>query len=219
MRNPLGLLSCLLFSVATLLPAHAAAQTFSSSAPDTTQALELDFRLGGIWPEDATNSRPSFGGRVGLYLWGGERTGRLSAQGTVDYRSLGDSPAFIEGVTDLLRQTRATFAMGASLGYDVVRTSSLTVEVRGGVMLERRGTSLQVRTRAGSDLGDDVWEPICHFQGFSEECSTDYSTSPTLAVGLRRYFGSFRDYFVGVEYTRVLNNRNILVGSVGVRLD
>lgn len=207
------------FTAAGFAADNAHGQDFSSSAPSDEAALELDFRMGGLWPEPSFGSRPSLGGRAALYLWSGDRMERLSLQFTGDYRSLGhrQTPDY-PGVADPVRLKRTAMALGASLGFDVVRTPQWTIDVRGGVMMLRHRMSVQVNTRPGSSLADEVWEPVCHFAGFSDDCRTDYDAAGTLAIGARRYFGGFGDYFIGVDYTRALNSHNLLVGSFGVRL-
>lgn len=197
--------------------AHAQAPG-SSSMPGDEAALELDFRLGSIWPGEAEQNAPSFGGRMALYLWDGPLAQRLSVQATGDYRGLGSKALPDDGFADPLRATRSIFALGAALGYDVVRTPRFVVDVRGGVMFMREATSIETRVRAGSSLSDDVWETVCHFEGFRADCQSDRDVPATIAIGARRYFGAFGDYYAGVDYTRVLDGRNILVGSFGLRL-
>lgn len=144
---------------------------------------------------------------------------RLSLQFTGDYRSLGHEQTFdYPGVAEPVRLQRTAMALGASAGFDVVRTPRWTIDVRGGVMMLRHRTSVQWNLRPASTLADEAWEPVCHFAGFSDDCRTDYDTAGTIAIGARRYFGALGDYFAGVDYTRVLNSHNLLVGSFGVRL-
>lgn len=209
-------LACVLLTVA--VPALAQGVSPQSPAANANPAVELDFRLGSIWPEDSVESNPSFGGRVGLFLLGGERSNRISLQFTGDYRALGHERVFYDDVPDALRSNTSVFTFGGAVGYDLVRTASLTLDIRGGAMMVRNSRSLEIRARAGAVPDDDVWDPVCHFQGFSADCQSDYKVAGTIAFGVRRYFGSLGDFYVGADYTRILNSHNILVGAVGVRL-
>jgi hypothetical protein len=206
------------FFLAVALATAAQAQDFGSAASDDDSALELDFRLGGMWPGDADQTRPSFGARMALYLWSGPQARRFSIQATGDYRALGAHGVVYDNDPDLMRARRSLFALGTSVGYDAVRTDRFVVDVRGGVVLTRDKTTIETRTRAGSSVGEDLWEPVCHFQGFSADCRADYQTRPAISVGARRYFGGLGDYYAGLDFTRIGNDGNILVGSFGVRL-
>jgi hypothetical protein len=186
--------------------------------PRTTPSPELDFRLGALWPEDGAEPHAAVGLRLALRPFMSLAGGRFSLQFTGDFRSFGGNNAYDEFYQLHRRITRNRFVLGAALGFDVLRTEQVAMEIRGGVALVRTRTNFLIDSSLGFRDDGDLWENVCQFESFREHCRTDYEATPVVAAGLRRDIVQSGATYIGVDYTWLGINQHILVGAIGLRL-
>lgn len=186
--------------------------------PRTTPAAELDFRLGALWPEDGAEPHPAIGLRLALRPFMSVAGGGFSLQVTGDFRSFGGNDAYDEFYLLPRRITRNRFVLGTALGFDVLRTEVVAMDIRGGAALVRTRTNFLIDSSLGFRNDIDPWENVCQFESFRDHCRTDYEATPLVAAGLRRDIVQSGAAYIGVDYTWLGINQHILVGAVGIRL-
>ena len=219
--------SALAVMVAMVAPAAAQPPTPSSKA-----GLAFELRLGGLWPQpplilDQDESHPpstnafAIGGRFG-YNFAKPLGGRLGLHLIGDYAELG-STEYAEAGLGPVRREGHWFVFTPSVSVDVLKTSRIIASARAGpsvigelttFLLERSDPSCSYVAGTYSCEGD--FDNVCDLTAFEARCAERYRAAVALGGGIRWHPHRTWPLYVGIDYTWVSPNQNVLVGTIGL---
>jgi hypothetical protein len=186
-------------------------------APPAPIVGEADLRIGGIWPTEAEQSLPSFGGRLALWPWltpGGD-TRRINIQVIGDFRRLDRIEQYDVDAGGPTVTKRNLFLLGPAVGVDLLRSSHLQVDARAGGSLVAESRSFGYDIPGGDFTGVNN---LCAFEFFRDRCGIDWGFAGVLGLGVRVVpIADGRLYF-GVDYGWLTRNQHQMAGTVGIRL-
>ena len=220
------LVLALLFTTA-VDPAAAQSPTTASSRP----GVAFELRLGALWPQpplifDRDESAPStssfaVGGRFG-YNFAAPLGGRLGLHLLGDYAQLG-STEYTEAGLGLVRREGHWFVFTPAISVDLVKTSRIVAGARVGpsivgelttFLLERSSSSC---TSVGGTVScEGPFENVCDLTAFEDRCAERYRAALALGGSVRWHPHRSWPLYVGVDYTWLTIDRNVLVGTIGL---
>lgn len=211
--------------IATVGPAGAQTPTPSSGA-----AFEL--RLGALWPQpplildqDERNSPSTtpfaIGGRFG-YNFAKPLGGRLGLHLVGDYAELGSTDYAEDGLGRVRREGH-WFVFTPAISVDLVKASRIVASARAGpsvigelttFLLERSNPSCSSVAGVYSCEGD--FENVCDLTAFEARCAEHYRAALALGGGVRWHPHRTWPLSVGIDYTWLSTDQNVLVGTIGL---
>jgi hypothetical protein len=203
--------------VAAMLGLVIVTRPAQAQGPERPVVGETDLRLGAIWPTEAQQSLPSFGGRLALWTWLNPdgNTKPVSIQITGDFRRLDRVEAYDPDVGGNAVTKRSVFVLGPSVGFDLLRTGHVDFDVRvgGSLVAEHRSFGLDIPGGNYTGLNN-----LCAFELFRERCGTDWDFAGVVGLGLRLAPDPDGMLYFGADYSWLTRKQHQLVGTIGVRL-
>lgn len=219
-------------SVLAVMAAMVAPAAAQPPTPASKAGLAFELRLGGLWPqpplildpnEKSPPSTTSFaiGGRFG-YNFARPLGGRLGLHLVGDYAELG-STEYTEAGLGPVRREGHWFVLTPAVSVDLLKTSRIIASARAGpsvigelttFLLERSDPSCTYVAGVYSCDGD--FDNVCDLTAFESRCAEHYRAALALGGGIRWHPHRTWPLYVGLDYTWLTSDQNVLVGTIGL---
>ena len=204
-----------------LVPPHDSLRQLQVPPPPEDQPrridLEVVLRVGPTWFGDHYNVTGSVGGRYGFYPWTGAVAGRLAIHVHGDYAQLSRAEGTIAGLEGLTRTTLNWFTVAPMLGFDILRTSRVVLDVRAGGALDVMIARFALEGDDDDDDSPDGFVGVCDLRAFTDRCDSETRFTGAAAVGVRFWPRASGALVLGAEYSANFLERRQIVGTIGFR--